>query len=86
MLRTSATPSASLPSIRIATSGSAMRVMKLPNVETVVAVTMRWKAGLLHSPDALAAVSVTARTLASVYTPQPCSTNYPTDCAMPSAS
>jgi hypothetical protein len=42
-----------------------MRVMKLPNVETVVAVSSRWKAGLRHMPGGAEAL-VTARTLASV--------------------
>jgi hypothetical protein len=65
MLRTNATPNASVPSISMATNGRAMRVMKLPKVETVVAVSNRWKAGLRHMPEVAAAL-VTARTVASV--------------------
>ena len=48
MLRTSATPNASAFRVRIATNGSARRVMRLPKIEMVAAAQMRWKAPLRH--------------------------------------
>src|SRR5215212_4423579 len=64
MLLISATPRASAPRARMATSGSAIRVMKLPKIEIVSAVQTRRNAGFAHN-DSFARSSITARTLAS---------------------
>ena len=48
MLRRSATSIAPAPSVRIATSGSATRVISEPKIETLAADHTRTKAWLLH--------------------------------------
>jgi hypothetical protein len=49
MLRTSATSTGPAPSVKIATNGSAMRVIRLPKIDTVAAVHTRAKARFCHS-------------------------------------
>ena len=52
MLRRTATSIAPAPSVRIATSGSAMRVMSDPKIEMLAAAQTRTKAWLLQRGEA----------------------------------